>query len=225
MPLTIAFLNLKPGTGKTTSAVWLAHAFHAAGRSVLLADADPAASALEWSDLLAASDSDDDDSDRPPAKKPGGFEFRIIGMASRELHRRVPEIARPDDVVIVDAPQMEDHAGIARSAMRFADELVIPVAPHGIEINRMAPVLEEIAEMEATRDRPARVSVLLNRVVKSSTVRTETREDLTEDGYQVLATEIPFVNRYSQSFGMPVRSAESSEFAAVAAELDARAGR
>src|SRR6516225_1603456 len=34
--------------------------------------------------------------------------------------RRLPEIAGADDVVIIDAPQLEDHAGIARSALRYA---------------------------------------------------------------------------------------------------------
>lgn len=205
MALTIAFLNLKPGTAKTTSAVWLAHAFHEQKRDVLYVDADPAASGLEWSDLA------------------GGFPFRIIGMPSKELHRRVPEIARDGEIAIVDVPQMEDHAGIARSAIRLADEIVIPVAPHGIEINRMAPVLEEIGEMEAARDKQARVSVLLNRVVRSSSVRHETREDLTEDGYQVLATEIPFINRYSQCFALPVKVG-ATEFESVGKELLARAG-
>lgn len=201
---SIAFLNLKPGTAKTTSAVWLAHAFHEAGHAVLFVDADPAASALEWSDLV------------------DGFPFRIVGMPTKELYRRVPEIAKPNEVVIIDVPQMEDHKGIARSAMRLADELVIPVAPHGIEINRMAPVLEEIEEMDAARERPARVSVLLNRVNRSSSARTETREDLTEDGYHVLTTEIPFVNRYSQSFAMQVKVG-ATEFESVAQELLKRA--
>ena len=51
--LSIALANLKPGTGKTTSAVWLAHVFALSGNSVLLVDADPSGSALEWSDLAA----------------------------------------------------------------------------------------------------------------------------------------------------------------------------
>ena len=37
--LTLALANLKPGTGKTTSAVWLAHVFAQAGNRVLLVDA------------------------------------------------------------------------------------------------------------------------------------------------------------------------------------------
>lgn len=202
--MIVALVNLKPGTAKTTSAVWLAHAFREAGRPVLLVDADPAASALEWSDLA------------------GGFPFRIIGMPTREIHHRVPEIAKPDEVVVIDSPQMEDHKGIARSILRLADELVIPVAPHGIELNRMAPVMDEIADADTLRRRPARVSVLLNRINRSSTVQVETREDLTEDGIHVLDVMIPFINRYSQSFGMPVTAA-GTEFETLADELLARA--
>jgi len=34
--LSLALANFKPGTGKTTSAVWLAHVFAQAGNSLLL---------------------------------------------------------------------------------------------------------------------------------------------------------------------------------------------
>ena len=144
--LSVALLNLKPGTGKTTSAVWLAHIFVQAGRQVLLVDADPSGSALEWSDLAAM------DPGVPPR---AAFPFRIVALPSRGLHQRVPEIAHADDVVIIDAPQLEDHAGIARSAMRYADEILIPCAPSPIEINRTTPVRDEITEVEAIRDTPS----------------------------------------------------------------------
>ncbi|MFD1276874.1 AAA family ATPase [Streptomyces kaempferi] len=55
MTLSYAFVNLKPGVGKTTSAVWLAHALHELGVSPLLVDSDPASSALRWSELAGAS--------------------------------------------------------------------------------------------------------------------------------------------------------------------------
>ncbi len=148
--LSIALVNLKPDTGKTTSAVWLAHVFAEAGNTVLLVDADPSGSALEWSDLAAM------DPGLPPQE---AFPFRIVALPSRDLHRRVPEIAGPDDVVIIDVPQLEDHTGIARSALRYAGEIVIPCAPSPIEINRTTPVRDEIAEVEAARDTPARSAV------------------------------------------------------------------
>src|SRR5580658_11292465 len=136
--IRLALANLKPGTGKTTSAVWLAHVFAEAGNSVLLVDADPSGSALEWSDLAAMYPR--------LSLSQAAFPFRIVALPSRELHRRLPDIARDDDVVIIDTPQIEDHGAIARSALRYADEVLIPCAPSPIEINRTSPVRDEIAE-------------------------------------------------------------------------------
>ncbi|MFF3672107.1 AAA family ATPase [Microtetraspora malaysiensis] len=39
--------NLKPGTAKTTSAVWLAHALYEQGHKVLLVGADPGGAHLK----------------------------------------------------------------------------------------------------------------------------------------------------------------------------------
>src|SRR5256885_1621084 len=143
--LSVALLNLKPGTGKTTSAVWLAHVFVQAGKQVLLVDADPSGSALEWSDLAAMN---------PEVPPKAAFPFRIVALPSRGLHQRVPEIAHDDDVVIIDAPQLEDHAAIARSAMRYVDEILIPCAPSPIETNRTTPVREDCDPLKAGKDHP-----------------------------------------------------------------------
>jgi chromosome partitioning protein len=193
--LSVALANLKPGTGKTTSAVWLAHIFARAGNRVLLVDADPSGSALEWSDLAAMYPG------MPPQL---AFPFRIVALPSREMHRRIPEIAHDDDVVIIDAPQLEDHAAIALSALRFADEILIPCAPSPIEINRTSPVREEISEVEPLRDTPPRTAVLLNRCVARANSTADAREALEGLGYDVLETAVPRLEVYAQSFGMPV---------------------
>ena len=193
--LSLALANLKPGTGKTTSAVWLAHVFSRAGNSVLLVDADPSGSALEWSDLAAMD---------PRLAPQQAFPFRIVALPSRELHRRLPEIARDDDVVIIDTPQIEDHAAIARSALRYADEIVIPCAPNPIEVNRTTPVRDEIAEMEPVRDRPARSAILLNRCITRAHSISDARQALQDLGYDVLATAVPRLEVYAQSFGLPI---------------------
>jgi chromosome partitioning protein len=209
--LSLALANLKPGTGKTTSAVWLAHVFAQAGNSVLLVDADPSGSALEWSDLaemypgLAASEA--------------AFPFRIVALPSRELHRRLPEIAKGDDVVIIDTPQIEDHAGIARSALRYVDEILIPCAPSPIEINRTTPVREEIAEIQAVRDVPVRSAVLLNRCIARAHSTTDAREALLGLGYDVLETVVPRREVYAQSFGVPIRGVGTDVWRHVAGDL------
>jgi chromosome partitioning protein len=208
--LSLALANLKPGTGKTTSAVWLAHVFAQAGNTVLLVDADPSGSALEWSDLAAMA----------PAMPPqAAFPFRIVALPSRELHRRLPEIARADDVVIIDAPQLEDHAAIARSALRYADEILIPCAPSPIEINRTSPVRDEIAEIEAFRDRRARSAILLNRCIARANSTADAREALAGLGYDVLATAVPRLEVYAQSFGMPIPGTGRALWRQVAHDL------
>ena len=208
--LSLALANLKPGTGKTTSAVWLAHVFAQAGNNVLLVDADPSGSALEWSDLAAMD----------PATPPeAAFPFRIVALPSRELHRRLPEIASTDDVVIIDAPQLEDHAGIARSALRYADEILIPCAPTPIEINRTSPVREEISEIEAVRDRPARSAILLNRCITRAHSTADAREALVGLGYDVLGTAVPRLEVYAQSFGRPIRRTGLDVWRHVARDL------
>ena len=209
--LSLALANLKPGTGKTTSAVWLAHVFAQAGNRVLLVDADPSGSALEWSDLAAMYPR------LPPPQ--AAFPFRIVALPSRELHRRVPDIARADDVVIIDAPQLEDHAGIARSALRYADEVLIPCAPSPIEINRTTPVRDEITEVCAGRDRPARAAVLLNRCIARAHSTADAREALEDLGYDVLDTAVPRLEVYAQSFGMPIRSTGRDVWRQVAQDL------
>jgi len=193
--IRLALANLKPGTGKTTSAVWLAHVFAEAGNRVLLVDADPSGSALEWSDLAAMYPG------QPPQ---AAFPFRIVALPSRELHRRVPDIAEADDVVIIDTPQLEDHVGIARSALRYADEILIPCAPSPIEINRTTPMRDEINEVVAVRDKPSRAAVVLNRCVARAHSTGDAREALQGLGYDVLATAVPRLEVYAQSFGMPI---------------------
>jgi chromosome partitioning protein len=204
--LTVAFVNLKPGTGKTTSAVWLAHALAEAGHKVLLVDADPAASALRWSDLA------------------GGFpsSVRVAGLPVKDLHLRVGQFAFPDEVVVIDSPQIEDHAGIARSALRAADEIVIPVAPTPIEVERTAPMRDEVANIEAVRYAPARVSVLLNRCVAHANSTGDAREALTGLGYHVLGYTVPRLELYAQSYGGPVPPRDPVWFA-IARELLERA--
>jgi len=179
--LRIAFLNLKPGTGKTTSAVWLAYAFHRRGLSVALADADPGASALEWSDQA------------------DGFPFKVAGLPVKDFHRRADDLAA--DVIIGDVPQVEDHSPIARSAMRWANVLVVPVAPTGIELDRMAPMGDLLEEMEDVMRPGAKTCVLLNRVVSGAASGPSARRVLTGQGYLVLSTAIPRLEVFAQSFG------------------------
>jgi chromosome partitioning protein len=204
MLLTCAFVNLKPGVGKTTSAVWLAHALHEQGVAPLLVDGDPASSALRWSDLA------------------GGFPFPVVALPVGDVHRRVDDLVTGRGAVVLDAPQLEDHVRITRSVMRYASEWIIPLMPAPIEVDRMAPLAGEMEDVQSLRARPARVAVLLNRTNRHEATQTgpdaDVREVLAEQGYEVLGTQIPRLDLYSQSFGRPVR-VKGSAYVDLAEEL------
>ena len=87
MPI-IAVLNQKGGVGKTTLSIHIATALAADNdEKVLLVDADPQASALDWS-----------------AQRTADPLFRVIGLPKPVLHREVPPISRDYDWVIIDGP-------------------------------------------------------------------------------------------------------------------------
>lgn len=196
MSLTITFANLKPGSGKTTCAVWLAHSFHELGHTVLLVDADPGESVLQWHTLC------------------GGFPFKVAPMPYRDLHKRLGGYRRPGDIVVIDSPQYEDHTPIARSALQAATHVVVPVAPTPIEIARAAPTLTEVKANAPG----ARVSVLLNRCVARANSPADARDTLTQIGYYVQPFTVPRLELYAQSFGGPVPEGDPV-FWAVAREL------
>ncbi|GAB3724441.1 nucleotide-binding protein [Nocardiopsis oceani] len=206
MRLSIAFANTKPGTSKTTSSVLLAYALHTQGHRVLLADVDPAGSALAWSDAV------------------GGFPFDVVGLPRTNPGGRLADYATGETIAIVDTPQAEDHGREVRSVLRVADEIVIPVAPSTIEMERTSAMTEVLEEAHETRSTPARVAVLLTRVVANANSGGQARDALTAAGHEVLATEVPRREFYALAYGQSPTPAGLAPFEDLSKELLTRAG-
>ena len=206
--LTITFANTKPGTSKTTSSVLLAYALHRMGHTVLLADADPAASAVAWSDSV------------------DGFPFDVVGLPRTEPGRKLASfVSDPDTIAVVDTPQAEDHGRAVRSVLRVAEEIVIPIAPSTIEMDRTSAMDEVLGEAADTREGPpSRVSTLLTRVVTRANSGGQARASLESAGHQVLATEIPRREFYSLAYGQEPGAEALAPFEVLAKELLGRAG-
>ncbi len=111
--MIVALLNQKGGVGKTTLALHLAGQWASQGRRVVLVDADPQGSALDWSQQ------------RAHAGLPRTF--GVVGLARDTLHREAPEMARDVDHLVIDGPPRV--AALMRSALLAADLVLAPVQP------------------------------------------------------------------------------------------------
>jgi chromosome partitioning protein len=85
--MIVGFLNQKGGVGKTTLAVHVADVLARRGKKVLVVDADPQGSALDWA-----------------AARRGTPLFPVAGLPKASIHKELPGLARGYDLVVIDGP-------------------------------------------------------------------------------------------------------------------------
>lgn len=123
MPHTVAAVNPKGGTGKTTIGVHLAVAAHRDGHEVALVDADPQGSALDWH-RRTPDDYDGPDVGRIDAGTAVSSALRGIG----------------GDLIVLDAPaRLDDRTGRILSS---SDLALVPVRPSGLDLWGTAEFLD-----------------------------------------------------------------------------------
>jgi chromosome partitioning protein len=189
--MRLAVVNLKGGTGKTTSATALAMRLATRGRT-LLVDADPQGSALAWSEEAS-------------------FPFPTIGLPVRDLPVRLLHVGADYDHVVIDTPP--GVPPIVRSAVLAADTVLIPLSPSGVELRQIGPTFELLAELEP---HTPRLGVLLTQVHPRTVASRVARELLEKAQVPLLASEVPHRQGYRTAFGSPVAP---GHYESVLAEL------
>ncbi|MDP9475857.1 MAG: ParA family protein [Actinomycetota bacterium] len=193
-----AVVNLKGGTAKSTSAMFLAAALSKRGRT-LLVDCDPQGSALTW-----AEDAEADG---------GELGFNVVSIPTRDVKKRVDRLAGDYEHIVLDTPPAE--LDIVRAALHAADVALVAISPSDMDINRFRPTLELVAEVEAVTDLDYRV--LLTMVRRISREGRDARAAMESLDLPVLATEIPFLGFYRSAFGETID--DTGDYQAVADEL------
>ena len=196
--MKIAVVNLKGGSGKTLSSFFLATAFSKRGRT-LLVDCDTQGSALSWA--RSAEDGE------------AVLSFGVMGLPVKDVHRRIRSFAEDFDFVVFDTPPGE--LAIARSALMASDRALIVVPPTPIDLDRVLPTLELVADVEDMTGLTCQV--LLTRVRRIAREGRDTREAMAQMGLPVLQTEIPFLSFYQESFGTGIT--DTREYEQVVCEL------
>lgn len=177
--ISVAFINLKPGTTKTTSSVWLSAALHALGHRVLQVGADRGGSLERW------------------VEEAGGFPWAVQSLHRRTIARELPAYVRQGgyDAVVVDTPQMEDHADIAMGAMQVCDTWIIPVAPAGIEVDRTSQIAPQMDAVDSTRTEDAERLVFFTRTNRREITKTgddrKHRDAFERNGLPVFVDQVP----------------------------------
>ena len=121
-----AIVSTKGGTGKTTSAAYLALALHRLGRTMLV-DADPQLSAITWKEQA----------------EPGWpLSLPVVSIPTRNVHRTLLDLSADYDHVVVDSPPGD--LGIIRSVI-MSVQLVI-VVPEHVEPQRMGAAREQVLQ-------------------------------------------------------------------------------
>lgn len=125
MPLTLACVNPKGGSGKTTIAVHLGVVAHRSGYSAKIVDADPQGSVVDWSRRTP------EEYDGPPVE-----------------HVRTEDSLTPHiegaEVVVIDSPaRLDERTG---AVLSVADLALVPVRPSGLDLWGTAEFLDVLAE-------------------------------------------------------------------------------
>lgn len=161
--MIISLLNQKGGVGKTTLALHLATALSREGRRVLVVDADPQGSALDW----AASRQD-----QPP--------FRVIGLPKPNLHKELPLLAQDYDHIVVDGPPRVYD--VARSAILASNVVLIPVQPSPYDVWAAKEIVELIKEASSFAEN-MKAFFVVNRKIVNTAIGRDVTEALA--GYDI----------------------------------------
>jgi chromosome partitioning protein len=175
--LIVSVVNLKGGVGKTTTALYFAEAAKEEGHTPVVIDADSERSALEWSSQ-------------------GGLSFEVVAAHKDALARQARNLEKEGKVVIIDTPPNNRETLWAASAV--ADHVVVPVAPTGVDVNRLRATLEVLLDVEATKGE-LDTSILFTRWDKRKRLAREAAELL--ESFPLLTARIRSLTRYEDGFG------------------------
>lgn len=156
--MIIGVLNQKGGVGKTTLSVNLAASLARNGERVLLIDADPQGSALDWA---AARESD-------PL-------FPVVGLPRPSIHKEIGQIGQDYDHIVIDGPPRVTD--LARSAIMASDVILIPVQPSPYDVWAAEEVVKLIEEAQVFKESLKPVFVI-NRKITNTAIGRDVGEAL-----------------------------------------------
>ena len=147
--MIIGVLNQKGGVGKTTLSVNIAAALAKDGSRVLLIDADPQGSSLDWS-----------------AARQGEPLFTVVGFPRATLHKEMATIGKGYDHIVIDGPPRVTD--LARSAIMASDIVLIPTQPSPYDVWASEEIVKLVDEAHTFKESLKSVFVINRKIANTA---------------------------------------------------------
>lgn len=171
---TVAVLNEKGGSGKTTIATNLASAWQRDAYRVLLVDVDPQATALDWSAF-------------------GDTDVTVVTIGRGNLDRDLRRVSDSFDLAVIDgAPRMTK---LTAASVHVSDLVLIPVRPSAPDI-WSAETVVDVCEQQET---PA--AFVVSSAVVGTTLSDVADDALSTFGIPVLSARTHQRVAYARAIG------------------------
>lgn len=199
--MILALLNQKGGVGKTTLAVHVATALARRGRRIMLVDADPQGSALDWSAMRQAE----------PL-------FPVIGLPRPNLHKEVPTHASQYEDVVIDGPPRVNE--LTRSALLAADMVLIPVQPSPYDVWAAKEIVDLFREAVVFKEK-LKAAFVVNRKIVNTAIGRDVVEALAGYRLPVFASSVCQRVSFAESAAHGSTVLEDSPEGQAAGEIEA----
>ena len=167
--MIVSLINQKGGVGKTTAAVNLASGLAEAGNRILVVDADPQGSVVQWQSIA------------------DGAEFEVLHLPSPQLSKELKTVSRRYDHIVVDSPPaIED---ITRAAIEVSNLAIIPIAPSPLDIWSSKETIALVNSL-GKKYRKLNAKILIYRKIPGTRLGKEARDAMGSYDLDILATEI-----------------------------------